>query len=701
MYTRFLITLLALFGALDAFGQATRKLPQRATDQGFCLQVAPSGTPTDALCIDGANNRVGVGTGTSLSNKFAVWDTLPGTAIVQESYAASSGGTFFSFDKSRNATPGSHTIVQSGDIIGGVTFKGSNGTGFDNSSRILGGIDATPGSSNDMPGYLSFLTATDGTATLTERMKINNAGKVTIGNSTPLSSLNNAGFTPAFQVESATSGNNTTRAASFVHNSADTSPFVFFLGKTRGTTAGSTTVVQSGDNLGSINWQGMDGANFQQAATVAAVVDGTPGTTDMPGRLIFSTSADGANLATERLRIDSSGRVIQGGTAARTDLSNGAETPLWSIESTKSASSEWHSIVQNPGASASGPALFLGKSRASTANGVTVASSGDQMGFLIFGATDGTDMVNGAAIGAHVDGTPGSNDMPGRLTFYTTSDGASAITERMRIDNTGNVGIGTLASATERLQLKNSATDANVALAITNDAKTWNLGVRGDTSDAFAIYDSGAIRMSIHSASGFSEFGTATTVTNGVQSHRFVSGQTGAGNGDITLLAADLDTSTTSDDNAALGIQKGSTTNTTSQVLAKFWINGGSTGSGMITANGASTAAFGSFSDRRLKKNIVNIPSQLSNIMKLRPVEFDYKDGSGHQMGFIAQEMQEVYPDVVSPIDTDKGEYLGIAGWSKTEARLVSAIQELKHENDKLWDYLRKLEKRINEIEGN
>jgi hypothetical protein len=46
-------------------------------------------------------------------------------------------------------------------------------------------------------------------------------------------------------------------------------------------------------------------------------------------------------------------------------------------------------------------------------------------------------------IAAEVDGTPGANDMPGRLVFSTTADGAASLTERMRIDSSGRVGIGT------------------------------------------------------------------------------------------------------------------------------------------------------------------------------------------------------------------------------------------------------------------
>jgi len=131
----------------------------------------------------------------------------------------------------------------------------------------------------------------------------------------------------------------------------------------------------------------------------------------------------------------------------------------------------------------------------------------------------------------------------------------------------------------------------------------------------------------------------------------------------------------------ALFISKFDNVNTTSQIFVKFVIANAGVASGQINANGAAQAAFGSWSDIRLKENIIDIPSQLSNILALRPVEFDYVNGSGHQTGFIAQEMQEVFPDSVG--ETEEG-YLTITGWNKTEAILVKAIQELKQELDEL-----------------
>jgi hypothetical protein len=80
------------------------------------------------------------------------------------------------------------------------------------------------------------------------------------------------------------------------------------------------------------------------------------------------------------------------------------------------------------------------------------------LGLISFNGSDGTDLVSvGATIKAEVDGTPGADDMPGRLVFSTTADGASAPTERMRIDSNGQIQMGRTAPVgNERLALQNS-----------------------------------------------------------------------------------------------------------------------------------------------------------------------------------------------------------------------------------------------------
>ena len=77
------------------------------------------------------------------------------------------------------------------------------------------------------------------------------------------------------------------------------------LWKSRGGTVGSTTIVQSGDIVGGIYFGGADGTNLVTNAAITSVVDGTPGASDMPGRLVFSTTPTGASTPLEALRIRS------------------------------------------------------------------------------------------------------------------------------------------------------------------------------------------------------------------------------------------------------------------------------------------------------------------------------------------------------------------------------------------------------------
>ncbi len=97
--------------------------------------------------------------------------------------------TLVDINRSRSATKGTHTIVQSGDTLGIIAFRGSNGTSFDNAAAIQALVGATPGASSDMPGQLEFQTVPDNSGTLTTRMTINNAGRVLIGSGSTLDAL--------------------------------------------------------------------------------------------------------------------------------------------------------------------------------------------------------------------------------------------------------------------------------------------------------------------------------------------------------------------------------------------------------------------------------------------------------------------------------------------------------------------------------
>lgn len=89
--------------------------------------------------------------------------------------------------------------------------------------------------------------------------------------------------------------------------------------KSRSATVGSNTIVNSGDAVGELGFLAADGSNYIQAATISATIDGTPGVNDMPGRLVFSTTLDGAASPTSRMVIDNGGNVYPtSGTTAMT-----------------------------------------------------------------------------------------------------------------------------------------------------------------------------------------------------------------------------------------------------------------------------------------------------------------------------------------------------------------------------------------------
>ena len=79
--------------------------------------------------------------------------------------------------------------------------------------------------------------------------------------------------------------------------------------KSRGTSDGSYTIVQAGDNLGTIQFGGADGSADRVGAAIVSQVDSTPGSDDMPGRLMFATTPDGSGHPIERLRITKDGHL--------------------------------------------------------------------------------------------------------------------------------------------------------------------------------------------------------------------------------------------------------------------------------------------------------------------------------------------------------------------------------------------------------
>ena len=145
-------------------------------------------------------------------------------------------------------------------------------------------------------------------------------------------------------------------------------------------------------------------------------------------------SDDNANM----LFVDGGNNAVVIGQNAPDTTLSGATPPLQVIGT---GSNSTIACVRRQ-ANAYGPSIILAKSRNTSVGSYTIVNDDDSLGSITFIGDDGTNLdTYGATIAANVDGTPGANDLPTRLTFSTTADGAASPTERMRIDSSGNVGI--------------------------------------------------------------------------------------------------------------------------------------------------------------------------------------------------------------------------------------------------------------------
>ena len=104
-----------------------------------------------------------------------------------------------------------------------------------------------------------------------------------------------------------------------------------------------------------------------------------------------------------------------------------------------------------------GASFILARSDSGTVGTHQLVGSADVLGSVRFYGSDGTKFVQGARIHAVVDGTPSADDMPTSLRFSTTADGAASVTERMRINSAGNVGIA-VTNPSERLSVSGNVT---------------------------------------------------------------------------------------------------------------------------------------------------------------------------------------------------------------------------------------------------
>jgi len=365
----------------------------------FAFYTMSGGTLAERVRIKGGN--VGIGTA-SPASKLHLAQNAGDNPFIHDGTSAGAGSEPYTYYRKSRGTLASPTAVSAGDYIGDLWFAAYNDA-FRDAAYISAQVDTGVGATGaDMPGRLTFATTPDGSATPQERMRIDSAGNVGIGTATPAQKLHIAGGSGSAYVV-VDKPNETTTEAGLMFKTGGVDKWYLWT-----------------DN-------------------------------DNPGDLqIEATGLTRETDATPRIRLpDENKDILLAMSGGNVGIGTASPSALLHLARTGGDNAiRYHAASSGAGSEAY---LDVRKSRGTVA-APTAVVSGDGLGGVATAGYDGTNFIYATEIYGQVDGTPGANDMPGRLVFLTTADGAAAGTERMRITSAGNVGIGT-ASPSQLLEV--------------------------------------------------------------------------------------------------------------------------------------------------------------------------------------------------------------------------------------------------------
>jgi prepilin-type N-terminal cleavage/methylation domain-containing protein len=118
---------------------------------------------------------------------------------------------------------------------------------------------------------------------------------------------------------------------------------------------------------------------------------------------------------------------------------------------------------------------------------------------------------------------------------------------------------------------------------------------------------------------------------------------------------------------------------------AAVQVTGDLTVTNFVVANSLYATTYYYYSDRRLKTNIKTLRDPLDDVMKLDPVSYTFKSGGKEGMGVIAQDLEKIYPQLVS----GKGDAMKAVDYVGLIAPLIGSVQQLKLQNDELRQELK------------
>jgi hypothetical protein len=306
--------------AIQAVAEGDFSSSSNATSLQF--MTGSSEAAATKMTIDSSGN-VGIGT-TTIGDKVVVQGTASATAsIVIQDPTANDYGTHLSYDDANSKA-----------IFGGLT----NGT---KNPALRVARDATSGIDIDSSGNLIVNDTTT---------RLPNGHTVSIA------------------------GNSSTHGLSVVRYNSSYGTYGINIGRSKNNTVGGNTALANNDTIGYVTWYANDGTDTNSiAAQIEARIDGTVAGNNVPGELVFRTSADGhvGNAGGESMIIDSNGRV---GISKTPDSSLGS---FLQVEATDGISlgrsGQSNHFLIRPNASTDG----LRFTQAGTGDRVTIESDGD------------------------------------------------------------------------------------------------------------------------------------------------------------------------------------------------------------------------------------------------------------------------------------------------------------------------------------
>jgi hypothetical protein len=194
-----------------------------------------------------------------------------------------------------------------------------------------------------------------------------------------------------------------------------------------------------------------------------------------------------SNGGSERFRCDTSGRLLVGTSSSTGNIREGQ---LFSVTAQNSGYGGMSLGCYNSGSVA--PILDFNTSASSSSGNYAAVANNRPLGYIVFRGSDGSQFVESATIKAEVDGTPGANDMPGRLVFSVTQDGQASPTERLRIKSNGETwsnysfviskgssfanygGYFAYDAGADRLVIVNNSAGASSGVALAPGATSWS-----------------------------------------------------------------------------------------------------------------------------------------------------------------------------------------------------------------------------------